>query len=67
MRLSGLQLFAITSATIISINETTQVGIELGNSKLQFGLYLMSAILLIFYVAAGPSIAKRENPLDESE
>lgn len=67
MRISGLQLLTITVATIISINETDPVGIELGNTKIQFGLYFLSAILLIFYVAAGPTLAKLENSSDESE
>ena len=67
MRVSGLQLLSITVATILSIIHSTEVGIELGETKIQFMLYILSALLLIFYVAAGPTLAKMENPLNESE
>jgi len=67
MRVSGIQLLSITVATILSIIYSTEVGIELGNTKPQFLLYLLSGVLIVFYIAVGPTLARMENPEDESE
>ena len=67
MRISGLQLLSITVATILSIIHSTEVGIELGNTKPQFLLYLLSGALIIFYIASGPTLARLENQDNESE
>jgi phosphatidylserine synthase len=61
MRLSGLQLLTILIATILSIIHSSEVGVELVDTRPQFILYAISAILLIIYIAAGPKIAAMDN------
>ena len=68
MKLSALQLLSIVSATILSILNSTEVGENLINTKFQFVLYGLSAILLIIYVVAGPKIVEMDtNESFESE
>ena len=68
MKLSALQLLFIVSATILSILNSTEVGENLINTKFQFVLYGLSAILLVVYVVAGPKIVDMDsNELFESE
>ena len=64
MKLSALQLLFIVSATILSILNSTEVGENLINTKFQFVLYSLSAILLVVYVVAGPKIVEMDS--DES-
>jgi len=61
MRLSGLQLLTILIATILSIIHSSEVGVELVDTRPQFILYAISAILLMIYIAAGPKIAAMDN------
>jgi len=61
MKLSALQLLSIVSATILSILNSTEVGENLLNTKFQFVLYGLSAILLIIYVVAGPKIVDMDS------
>ena len=61
MKLSALQLLSIVSATILSILNSTEVGENLINTKFQFVLYGLSAILLIIYVVAGPKIVDMDS------
>ena len=68
MKLSALQLLFIVSATILSILNSTEVGENLINTKFQFVLYGLSAILLVVYVVAGPKIVEMDsNESFESE
>lgn len=61
MKLSVLQLLFIVSATILSILNSTEVGENLINTKFQFVLYGLSAILLVVYVVAGPKIVDMDS------
>ena len=61
MKLSALQLLFIVSATILSILNSTEVGENLINTKFQFVLYSLSAILLVVYVVAGPKIVDMDS------
>ena len=61
MKLSAIQLLSIVSATIISILNSTEVGENLINTKFQFVLYGLSAILLVVYVVAGPKIVDMDS------
>lgn len=61
MKLSALQLLSIVSATILSILNSTEVGENLINTKFQFVLYSLSAILLVVYVVAGPKIVEMDS------
>jgi phosphatidylserine synthase len=61
MKLSAIQLLSIVSATILSILNSTEVGENLINTKFQFVLYGLSAILLVVYVVAGPKIVDMDS------
>ena len=61
MKLSAIQLLSIVSATILSILNSTEVGENLINTKFQFVLYGLSAILLVVYVVAGPKIVEMDS------
>jgi phosphatidylserine synthase len=61
MKLSGLQLLCIVTATILSIIHSTEVAEDLINTKPQFLLYGISGILLMFYVIAGPKIVENDS------
>ena len=61
MKLSAIQLLSIVSATILSILNSTEVGENLINTKFQFVLYSLSAILLVVYVVAGPKIVDMDS------
>jgi len=58
VKLSVLQLLSIVSATVLSILYSTEVGENLINTKPQFMLYCLSAILLILYITIGPKIVE---------
>jgi len=67
-KISSIQGLAILSATIISLINSTEFGIDLGNTKPQFILYSISAILLLFYIVTGPMQSElQEIQSNESE
>ena len=68
LKISSIQGLAILSATIISLINSTEFGIDLGNTKPQFILYSISAILLLFYIVTGPMQSElQEIQSNESE
>lgn len=68
MKVSGIQMFSIFSATVLSWIHATEYGIDLGDTRPQFALYSISAILLTYYVVTGPKQSVlQEQQLTESE
>ena len=68
MKVSGIQMFSIFSATVLSWIHATEYGIDLGDTRPQFALYSISAILLTYYVVTGPKQSVlQEKQLTESE
>ena len=68
LKLSGLQLLFITTATILSILHSTEFAEDLIDTTPQFILYSLSAILLVVYIVAGPKISEMQSiETDESE
>ena len=69
MKISAIQGLAILFGTLLSWVHATESGIDLGNTKPQFLLYSISAILLIFYIITGPrqSELQERQQLTESE
>ena len=69
MKISAIQGLAILFGTLLSWVHSTDAGIDLGNTKPQFLLYSISAILLIFYIITGPkqSELQERQQLTESE
>jgi hypothetical protein len=61
MKLSGLQLLSIVLATTLSIIHSTEVGVDLIDTRPQFILYCISALLLMFYVMAGPTLVEMDH------
>ena len=54
LKISSIQGLSILTATIISLVNSTEFGIDLGNTKPQFILYSISALLLFVYIITGP-------------
>ena len=54
VKISAIQGIAILSGTILSLIHATEFGIDLGDTRPQFILYSISAILLIVYIVTGP-------------
>ena len=69
MKISAIQGLAILFGTLLSWVHATDSGIDLGDTKPQFLLYSISAILLIFYIITGPkqSELQERQQLTESE
>ena len=68
MKVSGIQMFSIFSATVLSWIHATEYGIDLGDTRPQFALYSISEILLTYYVVTGPKQSVlQEQQLTESE
>ena len=69
MKISAIQGLAILFGTLLSWAQSTDAGIDLGDTKPQFLLYSISAILLIFYIISGPkqSELQERQQLTESE
>ncbi len=68
MKISGIQMLSIFSATILSWIHATEYGIDLGDTRPQFALYGISAILLTYYIITGPKQSEvQEQQLTESE
>ena len=68
MKVSGIQMLSIFSATILSWINATEYGIDLGDTRPQFALYSISAILLTYYIITGPKQSEiQEQQLTESE
>ena len=68
MKISGIQMLCIFSATVLSWIHATEYGIDLGDTKPQFVLYSISAILLTYYIITGPKQSEiQEQQLTESE
>ena len=61
MKLSGLQLLSIVLATALSIIHSTEVGVDLTDTRPQFILYGLSAILLTFYIVGGPTLVEMDH------
>jgi len=66
MRISGIQLLSILGGTLLSWIHATEYGIDLGDTRPQFILYLISGILLLFYIITGPKQSAAQQ-LKESE
>ena len=66
MRISGIQLLSILGGTLLSWINATEYGIDLGDTRPQFILYLISGILLSFYIITGPKQSAAQQ-LKESE
>ncbi len=68
MKVSGIQMLSIFSATVLSWIHATEYGIDLGDTRPQFVLYSISAILLTYYIITGPKQSEiQEQQLTESE
>ena len=69
LKISAIQGMAILLGTILSLIYTTEFGVDLENTKPQFLLYSISAILLIVYIVTGPkqSELQERQQLTESE
>lgn len=68
LKISAIQGIAILAGTILSLIHSTEFGIDLGDTRPQFVLYSISAILLIVYVVTGPMQSElQEQQLTESE
>ena len=68
LKISAIQGIAILAGTILSLIHSTEFGIDLGNTRPQFILYSISAILLIVYIVTGPMQSElQEQQLTESE
>ena len=68
MKVSGIQMLSIFSATVLSWIHATEYGIDLGDTRPQFALYSLSAILLTYYIITGPKQSEiQEQQLTESE
>lgn len=69
LKVSAIQGMAILLGTIFSLIYATDFGVDLTNTKPQFLLYSISAILLIVYIITGPkqSELQEQKRLMESE
>ncbi len=68
LKISSIQGLAILSATIISLINSTEFAIDLADTKPQFILYSISALLLSFYIITGPIQSElQEKQSNESE
>lgn len=70
MKLSGIQLLSVVVATTLSWIHSTEFAFELDgvNTKPQFFLYSISAILLTYYILTGPKMSElQEQQITESE
>ena len=68
LKVSAIQGIAILSGTVLSLNNSTEFGIDLGDTRPQFILYSISAILLVIYIVTGPFQSEmQEKKLTESE
>ena len=69
LKVSAIQGMAILLGTILSLIYATDFGVDLTNTKPQFLLYSISAILLIVYIITGPkqSELQEQKRLMESE
>ena len=63
MKLSGIQLLSVVVATTLSWIHSTEFASELDgvNTKPQFFLYCISAILLAYYILTGPKCQNFKN------
>jgi len=68
LKISTLQGLAILSATILSLFNSTDFGINSGDTKPQFLLYSISGLLLLVYIITGPAQSElQEVRSNESE
>ncbi len=68
LKISAIQGIAILAGTILSLINSTEFGIDLGDTRPQFILYSISAILLLAYIVTGPMQSElQEQQLTESE
>ena len=68
LKISSLQGLAILSATILSLFNSTDFGINSGDTKPQFLLYSISGLLLLVYIITGPAQSElQEVRSNESE
>lgn len=69
LKISAIQGLAILTGTIFSLIYSTEFGVDLGNTKPQFLLYSVSAVLLLVYIITGPkqSELQEQQRLTESE
>ena len=68
MKISVIQGLSILFGVMLSWSGSALYAINIDDSKVQFILFSISAILLIFYVISGPRLSKiQQQLLDESE
>ena len=68
MKVSGIQMLSLFFATVLSWIHATEYGIDLGDTRPQFLLYSISAILLTYYIVTGPKQSVlQERQLTEAE
>ena len=68
MKVSVIQGLAILFGVLLSWSGSTLYAIDIDDSKIQFILFSISAVLLIFYVVSGPRLSEVQQQLaDESE
>jgi phosphatidylserine synthase len=68
MRLSVIQGLAILFGVLLSWSGSALYAIDIDDSKMQFLLFSISAVLLIFYIMSGPKLSElQQQLLDESE
>jgi membrane protein implicated in regulation of membrane protease activity len=68
MKVSVIQGLAILFGVLLSWSGSALYAVDIDDSKLQFILFSISAVLLIFYVVSGPRLSEVQQQLaDESE
>ncbi len=68
MKVSGIQMLSLFLATVLSWIHATEYGIDLGDTRPQFMLYSISAMLLTYYIVTGPKQSVlQERQLTEAE
>ena len=68
MKVSVIQGLAILFGVLLSWSGSTLYAIDIDDSKIQFILFSISAVLLIFYVVSGPRLSEVQQQLaDESK
>ena len=68
MKVSGIQMLSLFLATVLSWIHATEYGIDLGDTRPQFLLYSISAMLLTYYIVTGPKQSVlQERQLTEAE
>ena len=68
LKVSLIQGISLLLAIILSLINSTEFGVDLGNTRPQFLLYSISALLLLFYILTGPMQSEiQEKQFKESE